>query len=205
MSRVTQISIFLPILVIAGAYIWLHSLRWWEMDSDSILLLANFAIIFYLGKPWSAPTAGAGPIRPVVLFPALLLFGIGVLGDLAWAMALGWAICFYLALGPSFSPRPTVSLFRLMPFAFLAFPWIALDGQTIGWYFRISGAAVNEIAFSVLGMDVMREGVNMVISGVVIKVADECAGLNSLQAMMVAGGFLAFHFFGRSRSTGPLG
>ena len=190
--------------MLSGSYIWLHSLRWWRLDSDSIFLLANFGIIYFLGKPWSVTNSkDCDSGFPVLLFPAVLIFGAGVISGISWLMSLGWVFGLYCFLKFFFNPSSEVKLTRLIPFAFFGFPWIALDGQTLGWYFRISGAATNEWVFSMLGLDVAREGVNMVVSGVVIRVTDECAGLNALQAMMTVGGFLAFHFFSTTKYYWP--
>jgi exosortase/archaeosortase family protein len=60
---------------------------------------------------------------------------------------------------------------------------------------RHSGAVVNEWLFSLGGFDVVRAGVKLVIDGLPIDVAADCDGLDTLQAMLSAGGLLGFLYF----------
>lgn len=124
---------------------------------------------------------------------------MGVLSGLVFPLALAWSLLAYVFVATHFRPKTGIRLLRLLPFSLLAFPWIVLDGDSIGWYFRHSGAIVNHFLFEIAGYEVSREGVHLMIQGLPLDVAADCDGLDTLQAMLVAGGALGWLFFSEAR------
>ncbi len=81
---------------------------------------------------------------------------------------------------------------RLVLLPFLGFPWITLDGQAIGWWFRFLGAAAAEFIYTCLGYHVQREGTFLLVQDLPLSIEPGCAGMNVLQATLIAGFALIF-------------
>ena len=82
-------------------------------------------------------------------------------------------------------------------FLFLAFPWIAMSADKLGWIFRISGATFTYTFFSMLGFPIEQQGTSIIVSGVLLSVDSACAGMNTLQAVLIMG-FAVTYFYLRS-------
>jgi exosortase/archaeosortase family protein len=81
---------------------------------------------------------------------------------------------------------------KLTVVALMGFPWIFIDFSFLGWWFRLTGAWVTGSVFQILRFDVIREGTAFWVQGVPIAVEAACAGMNSLQMLMVTGFFLNY-------------
>jgi exosortase/archaeosortase family protein len=81
---------------------------------------------------------------------------------------------------------------RLLLLPLLAFPWLALEGASLGWWFRLSGAWTAEHLFGLAGLAVTRVGTHLLVQGLPISVDASCAGLKVLQALLIAGTAVAF-------------
>jgi len=81
----------------------------------------------------------------------------------------------------------------------MAFPWVTLDLMPVGWWFRLSASWVADHAYSATGFSVLREGTNLVVSGIPIEVAAPCSGMNSLQAILMGGLVLTWIELDKSR------
>jgi exosortase/archaeosortase family protein len=86
-----------------------------------------------------------------------------------------------------------------MPLAVLAFPWISLDCEFLGFWFRLSGAHVAESFLQWQGVAVERMGTLMNVGNVELDVSEACGGLNSLQTMLIGGFALAYIQLSHSR------
>lgn len=100
--------------------------------------------------------------------------------------ALGWLLAWraWLRAGGLLSFR---SIAPLLAVALAAFPWILHDANGLGWWFRLTAAAVARGFFGLLGFQPTGEGTALTVQGIDIGVDAACAGMGSLQAMLVAG------------------
>jgi exosortase/archaeosortase family protein len=183
-------------LIALGAWIWQRDLAWWPQASDTLPILAALPLFVWLGAPWRL-CAAARPTSWGSLLGGGVLLAAGAVSDLTLLLALGWTLLLWAWLRPKLDPARLGAVRRLMVLPVLAFPWVACDGQALGWWFRLSAAATAGRMFSAVGLDVGRSGTNLLVQGTPIAVAPACAGLGTLQAMLMAGCALAFIYFGR--------
>lgn len=182
-------------LGLLGAWAWWQDRSWVASAGDVLPILAGIPLMAWLGSPWRLREA-----RGAVARGAFVVGLLGLLAGAAGGYSTGYAIAFgafaWVGIGLWLEGGEPVRP-RLMTLAVLAFPWVLQDFAGIGWYFRLSGAAVTEWLFRVVGMSVSRKGVDLVVENLPMSVEAQCAGLNSLQAMLLAGAFLACRFFPR--------
>jgi exosortase len=196
-----QVSVLtlLLVLITGAVYIWLHDLAWWHSQPFALLLILVPLIPAYLCRPWKLR---ASPLpmsmrHQLLLGCAALAWLVGLSTGYVFPFALSWAALFYIFMHQNFESERANDILKLLPFALLAFPWIVLDGDTIGWYFRLSGAIVNEHVLAAIGLDVERQGVSLLVSGLTINVLADCDGIDTLQTMLMAGGVLGFLVSGK--------
>ena len=190
-------------LLAMAAFIWLRD-RTWLTSADEVLpLLAAPAVFLWLGQPWRGWRKPAGVVNFKLLITALVVFILGLALDVALLLALAWTLALWSWLSGKICPARSNQLRRLLVFLLLAFPWLALDLPALGWWFRLSAAWSAEHFFQALGLAVTRDGTQIVVQNFPVAVTAACAGLNALQAMLVAGGLLAFVQLGRSRWYWP--
>jgi len=190
-------------LLAIAAFIWLRD-RTWLTSSDEVLpLLAAPAVFLWLGEPWRSWQKNADAINFKLLISALVIFILGLALDVALLLALAWTMALWSWLSGKISPAQSNKLRRLLVFLLLAFPWLALDLPSLGWWFRLSAAWSAEHFFQALGLAVTRDGTQIVVQNFPVAVTAACAGLNALQAMLVAGSLMAFVQLGRTRWYWP--
>ncbi len=182
---------FAILMVVFAAFIWLRDLAWLTAVEDVLPVVVAIPLLLWLGRPWRfQQSRGRLSSGWVALGCVLSLAGIALNMTLLLALAwttLGWA---YLAAR---LPREDLRrVRRLLPLAIFAFPWIALDAQPVGWWFRLSGAWTAEQIFALIGLNVAREGTLLTVQGWPVSIAAPCAGLNVLQSMLIAGTMVAF-------------
>lgn len=179
------------LLVLVAGFIWLRNRSWFADAADVLPVLAALPLAVWLGSPWRRTPDRHPRSRPALLAAATVSFTAGLLLDLTLLLAIGWttAVWAWLHARLPAADRPRVA--RLLPLALTAFPWVTLDLQPVGWWFRLSGATVAQGLFAAAGLDVTREGTQLVVQGMPIAVDPSCAGLNALQSLLVAGTFLA--------------
>lgn len=187
----------LALLLFGGTLLWLREVKSAALPiADVLPLLVAWPLFFQLGRPWKFRAFG-----PVVSVPGLALacgcLAVGWLAGMAVATALGGT----LALGAWLLVRAEqpgrYGLCRLLLLPLLGFPWLAGAGG-LGWYFRLSGAWVAERCFSLTGLTLAREGTLLTVQGERLAVEAACAGLDSLQAMLLAGAVAAVMELDRS-------
>jgi exosortase/archaeosortase family protein len=194
---------WLAALISVAAYIWLRD-RSWLSSPDAVLpLLAAPVVFFWLGGPWLGGRNAGAPPHFQWLAAALVIFILGLALDVTLLFALAWTLALWSWLGPGLSPQAVPVVRRLMIFPLLAFPWLSLDLPSLGWWFRLSAAWSAEHVFLLFGLVVSRSGTQIVVQNFPVEVSAACAGLKVLQAMLVAGGVLAFVQLGRSRWYWP--
>lgn len=194
---VNQLFPWIALLVASALYIWTNDLSWWEAQTELLVLVAVPLIPIVASGPWATRDS----LTPVstqqgwLLSTSAVLWFFGLGSGYVFPLALSWTLLLFVVLNRWTASAHRRDIQRLLPFALLAFPWIALDGELIGWYFRLTGAIANEAFLNLAGLDVTREGVSLVVSGLTINVLADCDGIDTLQTMLMAGGVLGFYLF----------
>ena len=182
-----------------GAFIWLRDLRWAGAGADALPILAALPLFVWLAGPWGWRDGEFEVANGWVAGAAVTLL-LGHVTGLTTLLTAGWGMLGWGWLSRRLTGECRGRVARLLPLPLLAMPWVALDGDAIGWWFRLSGAWVTENFFSGVGFAVEREGTLLNIQGAPISVEAACAGLNTLQSMLIAGVALAFVLLGRASS-----
>jgi exosortase/archaeosortase family protein len=185
-------------LAAAAAFVWLRDTSWVGEAGEVLPVLAALPLLAWLGAPWRLRNDGFSLNLPLVVAGGALLAAGAVL-DLALPGAAACTLAFWAWAGRRCEPEDLPRLRRLLPLALVGFPWVMLDLQPVGWWFRISGARASEILFATLGFVVTRDGVHLQVQGLPVSVDPSCAGLKALQSLLVAGVVLAYVMLGTSR------
>ncbi len=185
-------------LILLDIWIWARDLSWTDQASDALPILVALPLFVFLAAPWKWNDQG---FRLNTWWFGLGIFLLlpGWATGLTVALVLGWGALAWAWFSERLEPGSLHATRRLLPLCLLAMPWIALDGAFIGWWFRLSGAAVTDWVYSLIGFNVERQGTMLTIQGAPISVEAACAGMNTLQAMLIAGVALAYVVLGKSR------
>jgi len=192
-------QLWLGVLLAVAAFIWLRDRTWLSSPDEVMPLLAAPAVFLWLGAPWRGWRQNDASLNARLLITAAALFLLGLVLDVTFLLALGWTLAVWAWLSGKIAAQKSGELRRLLVFLLLSFPWLALDLPTLGWWFRLSAAWSAEHFFQLLGLAVTRDGTQIVVQNFPVDVTAACAGLKVLQAMVVAGGVMAFVQLGRSR------
>ncbi|MBA3845855.1 MAG: exosortase/archaeosortase family protein, partial [Planctomycetes bacterium] len=202
------------VVALAGLalFIWLRDPSWLGLGvpveagaptlADSIPLFAALPLFWLLGRPWRLQPP-ARPGSTGALTGAVASLALGIPTGLTLLLALGWTLLLWWWLSPRLSDSAAddqrVRVRRLLILPLMAFPWVTLDGQGIGNFFRLTGAATTAWVYDGLGYPVTREGTSVFIADQEISVEAACAGLNTLQSLLVMGTLAAGITLGRHR------
>ena len=187
---------FLSLSVLA-AFIWLRNTQWMSDAADTLPILVALPIFLWLGWPWKLCNQPKEFSSNRIAL-ASTLFILGILFNLTTLLAASWTWLLFEWIAARVDPQEHPKAKKLLVLPFMAFPWIALDAQVIGWWFRISGASAASGFFTLLGAQVYREGTFLFVNQIPISVEAACSGLNTLQSMLIAGTAIAFLFLGES-------
>lgn len=192
-----QVAALLLVAALSGLCIWAYDLAWMHEGADSWIVALCLPFAWFQGRPWRLrqPLDEQNSLLGMTVL-AMTIALVGLTLSIAFFLAAAWTLFVFTLVLTFFVPTNVLSLRRLLPFALFAFPWIVLDGQTIGWFFRYTGAIANEVVFKLIGLEVERSGVYLLVNGIQLRVEAECAGLNNLQAMLMIGGMLAYQKLG---------
>lgn len=184
-------------LLVLAVFIWLRDTTWALTSEDTLPILVGLPLFYWVGRPWnfSKPLSDF-PTIPLVITAALFL--VGILINSVLVLTLGWTYLLWkwLTLRTPEQDHPTILKLMILPI--MSFPWITLDAQPLGWWFRLSGAYVTGAFYSWLGFNVKVEGTNILIDNLPISVEAACSGLNTLQSMLIAGSLIAFLYLGKT-------
>ena len=183
MTRMDYITIIGLILLAAG--IWLRDTSWMTTADDTLPILVALPLFVWLGMPWKfrkdpMPMDFKWKVISVILFVA------GVALNITFLLALGWTALLWAWLTVRLEPEAKSLVAKLLILPIMAFPWIAMDADRTGWWFRLSGAWSTAHAFSLIGFNVKQEGTEILINNLPVSVEVACAGLNTLQSMIIA-------------------
>lgn len=173
-------------LAVLGAFIWGRDLTWLGTAGEVLPILVAFPLLWWCGRPWHWRADRHGVNWEWLTLAAVVWIG-GIALNLTVLLALAWVLALWSLLAAWLEPAALPAAARLLPLVWLAFPWLALEADRLGWYFRLSAAATAERLFGALGFDVARQGVLVLVQGFPISVDAECSGLRVLQAMLIAG------------------
>ena len=179
------------VLAVLGAWICLQSPD--DLGASALAL----AFLLYMHRPvvWKS-----GPLpRPSAWLGPAALFAAGNLAGLVLPQALGWVWALALWARASIASSALPVTRSWIAFLFV-FPWITHDFPAVGWWFRLSGAAVTGTIFESLGFPVAREGTRLLVGGLPVSVEAACAGMGLLQGLLVAGVILLLVYFPKGRA-----
>jgi len=125
-------------------------------------------------------------------------FTLGILTGWTFPLALGWTALLWSWISVRIVPDERQRINKLLILPFMAFPWLVLDAQTIGWWFRLSGSWAAGKFFSLAGFNALQEGTRLLVQGLPVDVSASCSGLNALQSMLIAGSALAYILLGHN-------
>jgi exosortase/archaeosortase family protein len=191
-------GIYLVILTILAIFIWFRDTAWMTSSDDTLPILVALPLFFWIGMPWSLQPSIRGISNGRIVFcTALFLLGIAINSTLM--LTFGWTFLLWTWLSARVNPEKLPSLKKLLILPMMAFPWVSLDADRVGWWFRLSGAWAAEKFFWLTGADVSREGTILILDGISISIEVACAGLNTLQSMIISGSVVAYLLLGHTR------
>lgn len=189
--------LYLFALFIFAAFIWLKDLAWLTSAEDVLPILIAFPLFIWLLSPVNfVDKESKTSTFFFMTFGIFFLIGIAI--SSCFLLSLCWTALLWHWLSNRISGDKLPKLKKLLVLPFLGFPWIMLDLNQIGWWFRLSGAHVAAQFFNLIGLDVIQEGTFLLINKLPISVEEACAGLNTLQTMLIAGSALNFMILGNS-------
>lgn len=189
--------LFLGVLLVLAIFIWVRDVSWITSSDDTLPILAAIPLFIWLGTPWKFKKT-VNSLSPLKMILSAFLFLTGIATDLTLLLTLAWLLLLWTWLADRVVEEMIPSLKKMMVLLVMAFPWIALDAGFIGWWFRLSGAWAASHFFALMGADVSREGTLLVVNGLPISVEAACAGLNTLQSMLISGTVMAFLILGNT-------
>ncbi len=181
----------ITLLAILAGFIWLRNTSWITTFDDTVPLLIALPLFIWLGSPWKFKKE-EDPLSGKWLVLTAVLFLTGILFNLTFILGLGWSALLWTWLSSRVEPGSNPSLSKLFVLPIMAFPWVIMDATNLGWWFRLSGAWVAAKFFILTGSDVQYAGTSVVINGLPISIEAACAGLNTLQSMLIAGSVVAY-------------
>jgi exosortase len=182
---------FIGLLAALAVFIWVRDMTWVSTSDDTLPILVALPLFVWLEWPWEFKENDFRLSETYVL-SASLLFIAGVLSSLTILLTLGWCLLLWSWLEQRVTDRYRSRLVKLMILPLMAFPWITLDAYTVGWWFRLSGAWATTQFYSLIGLNAVQDGTTIILNGLPIAVDVSCAGLNTLQSMLIAGSVLAY-------------
>ncbi len=192
-----QDYIIVLLLFFFALFIWLRDLAWLTSADDTLPVLVSIPLFLWLGDPWEFRSDDASlSTNGITAVVALLV--AGVLLNLTLLLAASWTLLLWIWLKVRTPAERHDNIRKLLVFAFIAFPWIALDFDRVGWWFRLSGASVTGDVYGILGFSVLQDGTNLTVENLPISVEAACSGMNTLQSMLIAGSVANYMILGET-------
>lgn len=187
------------ILVFLAIFIWLRDTAWMTTGDDTLPVLVALPLFVWMGMPWKFDQQRAfdPPVWKILIFA--ILFPIGIVINSTLLLAVLWTYLLWIWLQQRLEPSAQKSVFRLLVLPLVSFPWISLDADRIGWFFRLTGAYATAAIYQLLGFEVDQQGTNILINDLPISVEAACSGLNTLQSMLIAGTIVNFIILGETQ------
>lgn len=190
---------FFFLLLILAVFIWVRDLSGIPSLENTLPILISLPLFFYMGSPWKLKQ-NPPPISYSNLIIGTAGFILGILMDLAILLAASWTFILWIWLSTRLDEHDLPMIRKLMILPFLAFPWLNMEGNPLGWYFRLSGAWITAETFSSMGFNVVHEGTQIIVQGLPVEIGEACSGINTLQSMLIAGSALMYLYLGRQKA-----
>lgn len=190
---------FIIVLLLLAVFIWFRDTTWMSAPDDTLPILIGIPLFIWLGIPWHfQPTAKKISMSKIALI--VLLFMAGIALNFTFLLALGWTFLLWTWLTSRIASDKYKDLSKMIVLPLMSFPWITLDAQQVGWWFRLSGAWVTAKFYYLMGYEVYEDGTSLLINGIPVSVEAACAGLNTLQSMLIAGTAVAYIMLAKTRN-----
>jgi len=190
---------FLILLLIMAVYIWARNLYVIISLGNTLPIILSMPLFILMGSHWRMRTDHTH-LSYSNLIIGFAGFAIGLLLDVVTMLAACWTYLLWTWISARADEQDLPSLGRLMVLPFLAFPWLNLEGNIIGWYFRLSGSWIAATIFSAMGFKVMHEGTQLIVQGLRVGIGEACSGINVLQSMLIAGSALNYLYLGKYKA-----
>lgn len=158
--------------------------------------VAALGLFVMLGSPWQFQ-----PTRRPSNLPALAVvslgFVAGLLFDLLLPIAIAWSALLWAWLSSRLPEDGLPRVRRLLLLTLLVFPWADLDIKPVHWAMRISAAIVSQHVLTWGGLPTAREGTLLLVAGHPVEISEDCAGGETLHAMLVVGLAAAYVYLER--------
>lgn len=162
-----------------------------DVASDTLPTLLGLPLFLWMGSPWRLREQAMPVSLPWVVASVCGMLA-GLASGLTVLFAIAWTGLLWILVRAFIAPDPQRALHRLLLVPLFSFPWVILDGRPLGWLFRISGAWASEGLFAAAGFDVSRDATLLMVNDVCISVGEGCAGISTLQSMLLGGSILAY-------------
>ena len=136
--------VYALVFLALAAFVWSRDTTWLTSVADTLPILVAIPLFVWLGRPWSFRQEPDSPLPLPAIGIAIVALLVGIVGNLTLFLALGWTLCVYAWLSMRLTPEALHARRALFSLLLLAFPWVTLDGQRLGWWFRLSGAYATE-------------------------------------------------------------
>jgi exosortase/archaeosortase family protein len=184
-----QFDYYFYFLLISAIFIWSKDFALIGSYVDSLPILISLPLFYWLGVPWEFRKTFTEPSKITLSLSVINLFlGVSLHSTLFYSLA--WSCFLWMWLQARLNEETLVNLKPGFPLLVLGFPWLFLDGEIIGWWFRITGSWITEQLFSSAGFEVVRQGTFLLINNQPFSVDSACSGINTLQSLLIAGVYL---------------
>lgn len=173
------------------------------VDGETLGLgVASLGLFVLLAAPWRLQPA-CRPTNLPALTIACLALVLGWVSELLLLLALSWSALLWAWLSSRLAAEDQARIRRLLLLTLFVFPWADVDMKGIHWIMRVSAASVTERALTGMGLPTTREGTMLWVDGHPVEVSEDCAGGETLHAMLVVGLAAAFVYLDRTQSILP--
>lgn len=185
-------------LFLFALFIWFRDTAWISSSDDTLPILVALPLFWWVGSPWSFREHPLSlSFRGIALSGLLFLLGIAL--NVTLVLTAAWVILLWTWLRSRLTAENLPAAKKLLILPIMAFPWVTLDAEKVGWWFRLSGAWVTAKFYEFLGYDVKQEGTQLLVNKILISVEVACAGLNTLQSMLIAGSVVCYLILGNTK------
>ena len=180
-----------------GVLFSLPLLVWSSIDPQSPLAadaypaLLGFPLFLCMGAPWRLKSE-VGPLAFHRIAWCALGMLAGLVSGLTILFAAAWTVLLWMLVEAFIQPDSDRRLQRLLLIPLFSFPWVLLDAQPLSWFFRVTGAWAAESLLGAAGFEVARESTMLFVDDICISVGEGCAGISTLQSMLLGGTILAY-------------
>ena len=184
----------------------LESLTRGVSGETALMGAAALGLFLMLGAPWHFRSTARFSVRTVnVIAVAIGLVSllIGVATDLLMPLSLAWSSLLWAWLDRRLEPETRARAKRLLLLTLLAFAWVDVDLQPVNWIVRVTSAMAVEPVLNLAGLPTIREGAVLRVASQVVEITQQCAGGETLHAMLIVGVAAAFVYCRASRPIWP--